>query len=464
VALNKRCLHVDLKGMTPKFEYLQKIIRKLADLEINSILLEYEDKIQYDSHPVIAHPTLAYSKEQVRELVALCASLGISIIPKLQCYGHWDYILKHPEYHDLRGGNGESSYQICPSIERSFDIWQEMADELLELHPDAEYFHIGADEVNLTLPCTECNSQDRFKIYVNHIEKTVDYLRSKGKKVLIWDDVFRKYDIEKCNNLLRKVIPVIWQYRDINEEFIARLARYDVEIWASSGIQITDLQHPNLSPVKNRIKNLDDWALLIKKYGIKAHIATAWTRAQCQTPPEHFLPGSFYLIAYFAQISLNGKDFNHAEFDHYFTENFFGTDAKELTEAVHCFSTYPEEAAIKLKKVINKVKKNSDVLEIWNVLNKLDCVMDYVDYCFKANQTLYPNYINGNSTNKIKKNYLDGVRIVRERIDKISLELFTVLEKYMEREMIQEMIDTRFMAVQQFNDQWENIINKADTI
>lgn len=104
------------------------------------------------------------------------------------------------------------------------------------------------------------------------------------------------------------------------------------------------------------------------------------------------------------------------------------------------------------------------LLKIWDVLNDLDCVLEYVDYCFKSNQTLYPDYINGSSTAKIKNNYLDGVRIIREQIDKISLKLFRVLDKYMEHDMIQEIIDTRFMAIRKFNEQWENIINKADII
>ena len=463
-AVEIRCLHIDLKGMTPKFDYLLEIMKKLADLKINSILLEYEDKIQYASHPAIAHPTLAYSKEQIRELVALCNSLGISIIPKLQCYGHWDYILKHPEYHELRGGNGSSSYQICPSVKRSFELWRELADELLELHPDSEYFHIGADEVDLKLPCSKCDGQDRFKMYIDHIEKSVDHLRLRNKKVLIWDDVFRKHEISECNDLLKKAIPVVWQYDGINEEFIARLATYGVEVWASSGIQVTNLQHPNLSPVRKRIRNLDEWAVLIEKYNIKAHITTAWTRAQCQTPPECFLPGSFYLIAYFAQSALKGKYFNRDEFNKNFAEDFFGIDTPELCAAVHEFSIYPDAAAEKLKKFRGKVKKNSDVLEIWDILNDLDCVMEYVDYCFKANQTLYPNYINGKSTDKISNNYLDGVRIVRERIDEISHRLFNILGKYMEKDMIQEIIDTRFAAVQKLNDQWEDIINKASKI
>ncbi|MFA7232109.1 MAG: glycoside hydrolase family 20 zincin-like fold domain-containing protein, partial [Victivallaceae bacterium] len=71
-SLELRCLHVDLKGMTPKFEYLLELIRKISRLKINSIMLEYEDKIHYDSHPAIAHPEMAYSKEQVEILLDLC--------------------------------------------------------------------------------------------------------------------------------------------------------------------------------------------------------------------------------------------------------------------------------------------------------------------------------------------------------------------------------------------------------
>ncbi len=44
-------------------------IKKLSRLKINYILLEYEDKLHYDSHPIVAHPHQAYSKSQIRQLV-----------------------------------------------------------------------------------------------------------------------------------------------------------------------------------------------------------------------------------------------------------------------------------------------------------------------------------------------------------------------------------------------------------
>ena len=222
-ALELRCLHVDLKGMTPKFEYLLEWIKKISRLKINSIMLEYEDKIRYDSHPVIAHPEMAYTQAQVKLLLELCHARFIRVIPKLQCYGHWDYILKHREYHDLREGDGVSSYQICPSVERSFTVWKDMADELLELHRDDEYFHIGADEVDLNDPCSKCDGQDRFQMYIRHVERAADYLREHGKKVLIWDDVFRKHRQEECNDLLKKASLCVWQYNEVNEEFVSRL-------------------------------------------------------------------------------------------------------------------------------------------------------------------------------------------------------------------------------------------------
>jgi uncharacterized C2H2 Zn-finger protein len=463
-ALNVRCLHIDLKGMTPTFEYLLEIIRKLADLKINSILLEYEDKIQFESHPYISHPTMAFRREQVRELVEVCRSLGIDIIPKLQCYGHWDYILKHPEYHDLRGGGGASSYQICPSVERSFEVWRDMMDELLELHGDSEYVHIGADEADLTLACPLCNDQNRFNLYIKHVERCVDYLRERGKKVLIWDDVFRKHEIGDCNDLIKKAIPVVWQYRDINEEFITRLLEHGAEVWGASGIQITDLRYAGIMPAKKRLKNINDWAQLNNKYGLSSHIATLWTRAQCQTPPEGFLPGNFFSIALWAETVLHGEPVSIEEFSRCFPERFFGANAPELAEMSTFFGVEPSTVKDMLALWLGKVSKNSDVLDIIYVLNKLDCVLEYADYCFKSDMALYPAYLNSQTAVKINKNYLDGVRIVRERIAEVSSEMDEILGKYMQKDMLEEFKRSRFAAVEMINDLWERIIGESSSV
>ena len=459
-----RCLHIDLKGQCPKFDYLLELVKKLSRLKINTILLEYEDKLHYDSHPAVADPDQAYTKAQIKQLIELCKSRFIKIIPKIQCYGHWDYILKHAEYHDLRGGDGVSSYQICPSVERAFEVWCAMTDELLELHKDAEYFHIGADEVKLKLPCSKCDTQDRFKLYIKHVERAADYLRDHDKKVLIWDDVFRNHPIAECNDLLSKTELCVWQYRDVNEEFTTRAVEIGATVWAASAIQIGDAAHPDMTPTRKRLENLDSWARLIEKYQLQAHICTAWTRTQSQTPAECFLPGSFYLIAAFAESSWNGEPLDQDDFDQRFPLACFGIDNPTLAEVAHEFTLYPDEVIEKLKPLRDKVKLNSDILEIWLILNELESLKAYIRMCFTANQSLYPAYQNGTATIEIKNNFLDGVRITRERIAEISAKLEANLTTYMAPATIQELIHSRFDAIQMLNNQWEKIIKTSKTI
>ena len=83
-------------------------------------------------------------------------------------------------------------------------------DEVLAIFP-SEYIHIGADEVetdNWTV-CPYCqkmikdNNLMNTSGLLNYFVKDIsDYLKSKGKKVMVWDDAFYK----------RKPLDLIYTY------------------------------------------------------------------------------------------------------------------------------------------------------------------------------------------------------------------------------------------------------------
>jgi hypothetical protein len=147
-----------------------------------------------------------------------------------------------------------------------------------------------------------------------------------------------------------------------------------------------------------------------------------------------------------------------------FPKRFFGEKAPELAEMSTFFGVEPSTVQEMLAPWQGKVSKNSDVLDIIYVLNKLDCVLEYADYCFKSDMALYPAYMNGQTAVKINKNYLDGVRIVRERIAEISGELDDVLGRYMQKDMLEEFKQSRFAAVEMVNDLWERIICESSYV
>jgi hexosaminidase len=96
-----------------------------------------------------------YSKQTVREVVALADDLGISVIPEIDMPGHFYAALQAlPE---LRDPNEKGEYQsvqgfpnnsLNPAHEPVYTFIEKVIDETLELFP-AGIFHLGADEVPL---------------------------------------------------------------------------------------------------------------------------------------------------------------------------------------------------------------------------------------------------------------------------------------------------------------------------
>ncbi|MFC3704976.1 beta-N-acetylhexosaminidase [Devosia honganensis] len=96
-----------------------------------------------------------YSKQAVRDIVALADELGIAVIPEIDMPGHFYAALQ--ALPDLRDPDERGEYQsvqgfpnnsLNPAHEPVYDFVEKVVDEVLELFP-AGIFHLGADEVPL---------------------------------------------------------------------------------------------------------------------------------------------------------------------------------------------------------------------------------------------------------------------------------------------------------------------------
>ncbi len=460
-AVRLRAVHLDLKGMMPKPEALAEMLRNFSRCKINAVLLEYEDKLAFRSHPRAAHPDLALSMSEAGNLVALAHARQIQVIPKLQCIGHLDYLLMHDEYRDLREGDGQRTYQLCPSHERSFRVWREMADELLDLHVEDSLFHIGADEVRHDYACGRCRDRDRFELYCEHLHKVADYLIGRGKRVLAWDDVFRNHDPEQTRDLFNKIVPVVWQYHSIDELLVARLRGLRLPVMGASAVSATNPLSLQFSAIDKHAANLNQWADLAMRHGLDGLIATAWTRTQGRTPSQHFLPVSYYQVLLHAETAWRGRAVELDEFSPRFVRAFFGVDAPSLGRAPFLFLPDPAQARFYIRSARHSARRNRAVLDIWDVMCLLEEVMVYARICMQADQGLLPSY-RRRVPWMLRQNYLDGVRITREKIEAASAALREVLSEYMREAQIREIIETRFDAVLEENQRWGGIVESAE--
>jgi hypothetical protein len=132
-------------------------------------------------------------------------------------YG-WDPVYfnaeEQPELEYLREEKHKPD-QLCPTNPASMDFVKELVDMYAELHPDSKYFHIGGDETRQLGICPECaeyvRKHGKGGLYTAHINKVIDYVCSKGKIPLIYDDMVCAHP-EAMKDLDRRAVIVYWDY------------------------------------------------------------------------------------------------------------------------------------------------------------------------------------------------------------------------------------------------------------
>ena len=151
-----------------------------------------------------------YTQEQMKEIVAYAAKLGIIVIPEIDLPGHMMGALAgYPEL-GCTGGPyevwttwGVSDKVLCPGKEGMFTFLEDVFTELMDIFP-SEYIHIGGDECPKTEweKCPACQAKIKelglkgdghhtaeqfLQSYVTaRIQK---FLNDHGRRIIGWDEI-----------------------------------------------------------------------------------------------------------------------------------------------------------------------------------------------------------------------------------------------------------------------------------
>lgn len=151
-----------------------------------------------------------YTQDQMREVVAYAAKLGIVVIPEVDLPGHMMGVLAgYPEL-GCTGGPyevwtrwGVSPEVLCPGKEGMFTLLEDVFTELMDIFP-SEYIHIGGDECPKTEweKCPDCQARIKalgIKADEHHTaeqylqsyvtERVQKFLNDHGRKIIGWDEV-----------------------------------------------------------------------------------------------------------------------------------------------------------------------------------------------------------------------------------------------------------------------------------
>lgn len=183
-----RAAHYDTKHHQDKGSYVKSFIRDLAKYKINMLVWEWEDKLAYESRPEIGAPG-AFTIEEMQEFTRYAKEYHIELTPLVQGLGHVSFILKWPQYQELREVEG-SDWEFCPLEDGTYNVLFDLWDEAIKATPGSKYIHIGSDETFELGVCHKCKAKAQeignSGLYHLFASKAADHLK-KSRKVMLWE-------------------------------------------------------------------------------------------------------------------------------------------------------------------------------------------------------------------------------------------------------------------------------------
>lgn len=292
-------LHLDLKGIIPSFEKLLSWLDFFADAGFNGIVWEYEDRYDWQAFPGVARQP--YTSAQWQAIWDHCRKLNLEVTPLIQTHGHLEWLLKHEAYATWR----EAGFfnEICPQNRKAVEQIAQWLDEVIDLHPDSRYIHIGADETWNLCSCDACKEvaaahpDGKMSIYMKQAIAMCEQVLARGKQPMIWADMFwRENRMDLADKLPRGVILIDWQYAGkAPYPTTERLSQTGLELWGASAIRRshdTTFMQPG---IEGQIDNVLSWNQQLAKGKIAGVIHTLWGRSRSLLPLygpwEGWIPG-----------------------------------------------------------------------------------------------------------------------------------------------------------------------------
>lgn len=187
-------------------EFVEFIESELAPAGINTLILRVDFNYAYESRPELKGKN-PLTKEQVKQLVAVCKKNEIDLIPQVNLLGHQSWAstlnkllavypefdetphVKIPEKYEWPNDDGLYCKSYCPLHPEVHAVVFDLVDEIVAVF-EADAFHAGMDEVFYIADekCPRCMGKDPAELYAGEVSKINAHLNKNNKKLWIWGD------------------------------------------------------------------------------------------------------------------------------------------------------------------------------------------------------------------------------------------------------------------------------------
>lgn len=207
--------------------FIKKLIRLAGLCQYTHIVIEFWGMIRYDCMKELAWPH-AFTKEQVKELVAECRELGIEPIPMFNqlghatasrsCFGKHVVLDQNPQLQKLFTPDGWAWNIHSKEVSA---LLRQVREELYEVFGDGQYMHLGCDEAYYITQNKELRNT-----LADYLAALTNEVEHEGRRPMLWMDMLleentfddctatgKKDEVVHIRNATAKsTVFVDWQY------------------------------------------------------------------------------------------------------------------------------------------------------------------------------------------------------------------------------------------------------------
>lgn len=238
------------RGAVPNIDGLKRFFKMLSGMGYNCAMLYTEDTYEVGGEPYFGYKRGRYSAEELRELDAYAASVGIELIPCIQTLAHLNAAFRWQEYKKI---------QDCDDIllvddERTYELIERMFASMANCLRSRR-IHIGMDEayrVGLGKYLDRHGFCDRYELLLRHLMRVCEIAKRYGYEPMMWEDMFfrltdgeyrRRDGIHFPKEVIKKVPAdvalVYWDYyadsADYYENMIRSSKMLSDKVWFAGG-------------------------------------------------------------------------------------------------------------------------------------------------------------------------------------------------------------------------------------
>ena len=197
-------------------DWIKRMIHVISMMQYNLLHFRLTDdqvfNVQLESRPLLAYPsrlngnTKVYTPDELRDIVAFAKDRGVTVIPEINVPGHagaWggmpELIVQCPQFICQKG------YSVPLNVSNPLlrPVLKDVLTEIIDIFDKPPLLHLGGDEVDMSIPCTDEVGEVKFdyNVFEKMLREILDEVGYDDSRVIRWEMMKFMEGLDRAGNI-----------------------------------------------------------------------------------------------------------------------------------------------------------------------------------------------------------------------------------------------------------------------